>query len=107
MIERLETETDMLNRHYTVLEQVTENQPIGIVNLSDELGYPKHKIRYSLRVLEEESIIEPTSQGAVTTDQAAAFFDEYTERLEDVVDQLGSLSDPASTSDGGPDRRDR
>ena len=46
---------------------VIENEPIGIVKMSNETGYPHHKVRYSLRVLEEENLIEPSSQGAITT----------------------------------------
>src|SRR5699024_8033016 len=59
MIDRLEKEVDMLERHLQVLRMVIENEPIGIVKMSNETGYAHHKIRYSLRVLEEENLIEP------------------------------------------------
>ena len=59
MIDRLEKEVDMLERHLQVLKMVIENEPIGIVKMSNETGYPHHKVRYSLRVLEEENLIEP------------------------------------------------
>lgn len=62
MIERRENEVDMLDRYFTVLEQVIENQPIGIVNLFNELGSLRHKVRYSFRILEAEGIIKPTAQ---------------------------------------------
>ena len=57
MIDRLEKEVDMLERHLQVLRMVIENEPIGIVKMSNETGYPHHKVRYSLRVLEEENLI--------------------------------------------------
>jgi predicted transcriptional regulator len=31
-------------------------------------GYPQHMIRYSLRILEQERLIEPSSRGAVVTE---------------------------------------
>ena len=55
MIDRLEQEVDMLDRHLEVPGKVLKNEPIGIVRMSNETGHPHHKIRYSLRVLEEES----------------------------------------------------
>ena len=56
--------------------------------MSNETGYRHHKIRYSLRVLEEEDLIEPTSQGAVTTDQTSGFVDEIDETIGDITDKL-------------------
>ncbi|MFC7028454.1 hypothetical protein ACFQH8_15515 [Halomicroarcula sp. GCM10025710] len=81
MIDRLEKEVDMLERHLQVLRMVIENEPIGIVKMSNETGYPHHKVRYSLRVLEEENLIEPSSQGAITTEQTGEFVDDL--RRED------------------------
>ncbi|MEF8800544.1 MAG: hypothetical protein V5A38_11180 [Halolamina sp.] len=91
MIDRLEKEVDMLERHLQVLRMVIENEPIGIVKMSNETGYPHHKVRYSLRVLEEENLIEPSSQGAITTDHTGEFVDDLDEKLEDTVDKLRSM----------------
>jgi len=55
MIDRLEKEVDMLERHLQVLRMVIENEPIGIVKMSNETGYPHHKVRYSLRVLQRRT----------------------------------------------------
>jgi predicted transcriptional regulator len=81
----------MLERHLQVLRMVIENEPIGIVKMSNETGYPHHKVRYSLRVLEEENLIEPSSQGAITTDHTGEFVDDLDEKLEDTVDKLRSM----------------
>jgi predicted transcriptional regulator len=70
---------------------VIESEPIGIVKMSNETGYPHHKVRYSLRVLEEENLIEPSSQGAITTERTAEFVDELDDKLDDIVDKLGSM----------------
>jgi predicted transcriptional regulator len=91
MIDRLEKEVDMLERHLQVLKMVIDNEPIGIVKMSNETGYPHHKVRYSLRVLEEENLIEPSSQGAITTERTEEFVDELDEKLDDIVQKLQSM----------------
>lgn len=91
MIDRLDEEVDMLYRHLRVLGLVIENEPIGIVKLSNETGYRHHKVRYSLRVLEDESLIEPTRQGAVTTDQTSGFVDELDAKIDGITDTLDGM----------------
>jgi len=34
----------MLERHLQVLKMVIESEPIGIVKMSNETGYPHHKV---------------------------------------------------------------
>lgn len=65
----IETELDILKRHIQVLKVLRDNQPMGIIKLSEMTGYPQHMVRYSLRILEQDGLIEPSSQGAVTTDK--------------------------------------
>jgi len=91
MIDRLEKEVDMLERHLQVLKMVIENEPIGIVKMSNETGYPHHKVRYSLRVLEEENLIAPSNKGAETTEETADFVDELDEKVGSIVDKLESM----------------
>lgn len=91
MIDRTEKEVDMMERHLEVLSEVRENAPIGIVRLADRTGYPNHKVRYSLRVLEEEGIIEPTDQGAVTTERTEEFLADFNDRIEGVIDMLSAM----------------
>lgn len=81
----------MLERHLQVLKMVIDNEPIGIVKMSNETGYPHHKVRYSLRVLEEENLIEPSSQGAITTERTQEFVDELDDKLDDIVEKLQSM----------------
>lgn len=92
MIEQLERELELLERHLQILALVAAQQPIGIVNLSDETGYPHHKVRYSLRILEEEELIEPSSQGAMTTDQAGEFLDDHESRLNTIIADLEAMA---------------
>ena len=81
----------MLERHLQVLRMVIENEPIGIVKMSNETGYPHHKVRYSLRVLEEETLIEPSSQGAITTDSTTEFIQELDGKLDEVIGKLEAM----------------
>ena len=91
MIDRLEKEVDMLERHLQVLKMVIESEPIGIVKMSNETGYPHHKVRYSLRVLEEENLIEPSSQGAITTDRTEEFVADLDGKIDEISDKLDEM----------------
>jgi predicted transcriptional regulator len=91
MIDRLEKEVDMLERHLQVLKMVLESEPIGIVKMSNETGYPHHKVRYSLRVLEEENLIEPSSQGAITTERTEEFVAELDGKIDDISSKLEEM----------------
>jgi predicted transcriptional regulator len=91
MIDRLEKEVDMLERHLQVLRMVIENEPIGIVKMSNETGYPHHKVRYSLRVLEEENLIEPSSQGAITTERTEEFVDDLDDKIDSTIEKLEEM----------------
>jgi len=62
----IETELDILKRHINVLKTLQEHQPMGIIKLSELTKYPQHMVRYSLRILEQDNLIEPSPQGAVT-----------------------------------------
>ena len=95
MIDRLEKEVDMLERHLQVLKMVIESEPIDIVKMSNETGYPHHKVRYSLRVLEEENLIEPSSQGAITTERT----EEFVAELDDKIDEIGAKLDEMKISE--------
>lgn len=90
MFEELNKEAEMLERHLQVLQIVLREDPIGIVRIADETGYPHHKIRYSLRVLEEESFIEPTKQGATTTQEAETFVETFDGSIDDLQKNLES-----------------
>ena len=91
MIDRLEKESEMLERHLQVLRMVIGNEPIGIVKMSNETGYPHHKVRYSLRVLEEENLIEPSSQGAITTERTSEFVEELDDKLDEIMTKIDSM----------------
>ncbi|MEK6987506.1 MAG: hypothetical protein AABX97_05345 [Candidatus Thermoplasmatota archaeon] len=84
---KIEAEIRLLQRHVAMLKAIMENQPIGIIRLSELLNFPQHKVRYSLRILEQEGLIKPSPEGAVTTD-----------RLEEFLDYLKGVLDSMSTT---------
>ncbi|MCJ7444292.1 MAG: transcriptional regulator [Methanotrichaceae archaeon] len=77
-------ELEMLRRHLIILKHVVENEPIGILKLADETRIPSHKVRYSLRILEQERLIAASAPGAVTTESTRPFIDQ----LDQLIDRL-------------------
>ena len=69
----VESELELLERHIAILKVVIQNGPIGIIKMSEETGIPNHRVRYSFRVLEHESLIIPSTSGAIATDNAREF----------------------------------
>lgn len=65
----IEVELDILKRHVHILQTLQKKQPLGIIKLSEVTNYPQHMVRYSLRILEQDGLIEPSQLGAVTTNK--------------------------------------
>ena len=82
---KVEQEVKLLQRHVPMLRAIVENQPIGIIRLSEMMNYPQHKVRYSLRILEQEGLIKPSPEGAVTTDK----LEDFLEYLKGMLDEVG------------------
>ncbi|MCA1812781.1 MAG: hypothetical protein LC624_02385 [Halobacteriales archaeon] len=88
---RLEAELELLQRHVMMLKAVMDHQPIGIIRLSEITGYPQHKVRYSLRVLEQEGLIEPSPQGAVATTKVHEFLPNLRGLLTSMTEVVAQL----------------
>src|SRR4030042_577227 len=88
---KIETEIELLQRHVAMLKAIMDNEPIGIIRLSEMLKYPQHKVRYSLRILEQEGLIEPSPDGAVTTAQLQDFLDNLKKSLESLNSTVQEL----------------
>lgn len=73
----VKSELELLERHIAILKVVIQNGPIGIMKMSEETGIPNHRVRYSLRVLEHENLIIPSTSGAVATDKAMEFIRDF------------------------------
>ncbi len=91
---RLRKDLDLLRRHIAVLQAVEEHQPVGIFRLSKRLGVPQHKVRYALRVLEQEGLVRPSQAGAVATKKAKHFY----EKLRVVLNEMKEIIETLKNS---------
>lgn len=95
LTDKIEEEMDLLERHVKMLKVIMEDGPIGIMRLSERTGFPQHKVRYSLRILEKEGLIEPSPRGAKTTgevDQLIGQFLKSLGKMSNALENLKSLS---------------
>lgn len=95
LISKIELELEMLERHILILKYVIREEPIGIMKLAEMTGLPKHKVRYSLRVLEHEGLIGPSMHGAVTTEKTKKFVETLGARIDALdikVEEIKKLS---------------
>ncbi len=91
LTDKIRSELDLLERHVTLLKAVQEHQPIGIIRLSEMLKYPQHKVRYTLRVLEQEGLIRPSPDGALVSDDLQSFLSRLRNLLEEMSDTVNAL----------------
>ena len=81
---RVQHELELLKRHIAILKKVMDSGPIGIMKLSSETGIPRHLVRYSLRVLEQQGLVAPSTQGAIATKSADEAYAELKSELEKI-----------------------
>jgi predicted transcriptional regulator len=91
MLDRLEKEIEMLERHLEVLNAVVIGEPIGISKLSEVTGHSKYKVRYSLRILEQEGLIKPSPYGAITSSRISEFVQNYEQLLDQFLHKLSEV----------------
>ncbi|AGO61051.1 transcriptional regulator [Ferroplasma acidarmanus] len=89
---------ETLERHMTIIKTLLMEQPLGIIKMSQQTGIPEHKIRYSLRILEHEGIIEASREGAILTsdflgnkDQILKAARESSEGIEKIYRELKNI----------------
>ncbi|MCT8336999.1 hypothetical protein FKB36_05680 [Methanoculleus sp. Afa-1] len=87
MLTKIKSEIELVSRHLEVIRAVVEHQPIGIMKLAEILDLPYHRVRYSLRILEQEGYIRASPAGAVATPLAA----DLLVTLDTEVDELIGL----------------
>lgn len=80
-------------RDLTILRAVIADGPIGIVKLSDRTEVPEHKVRYSLRMLENDGFIEPTPEGAVPAEDIEGQIDRVNDGLDELIERLERVRD--------------
>lgn len=67
------------------------NQPVGLIRLSEMTGIPKHRVRYSLKLLEQQGIIHATPDGATVTDRYDGFMDEIASYINELAVRVEGL----------------
>jgi len=91
MIDKLRSEIELFGRHIEIARAVRDHQPIGITKLAELLGLPVHRVRYSLRVLEQDGYISASPAGAVATGRTEALLGTLDQDLDDLVAILSSI----------------
>ena len=91
LTQRVQHELELLKRHLIILKKVIDSGPIGILKISIETNIPDHLVRYSLRVLEQQGLIIPSTQGAVATKSAKEAYSEFRTELEKIEDILEDI----------------
>ncbi|MEA4978166.1 MAG: hypothetical protein VB016_06450 [Methanomassiliicoccaceae archaeon] len=81
-------EIELIERHIKMLMITKENQPVGIIRLSEMLELPRHKVRYSLRMLERDGVIVATPDGAVVSDKYEIFMNEMSQYLNELKERI-------------------
>ena len=91
MLDKIMGEVELLERHLAVMRVVARHGPIGIMKLTEELKQPQHRIRYSLRILEQMEYIKATPSGAVATPKAFDMLKNFDQDLDDLIAGLERL----------------
>ncbi|HJJ47877.1 MAG TPA: hypothetical protein O0X39_02625 [Methanocorpusculum sp.] len=91
MLEKISGEVDLLERHLAVMRVVAKQGPIGIMKLTEELHQSQHRIRYSLRILEEMQYLKATRAGAVATPRAFEMLEHFNTDLDVLIEKLSQL----------------
>src|SRR5665648_89435 len=91
LLEKLKQEIEMLQRNLVVLSVVAKNGPIGITKIAEETGMSIHKVRYSLRVLELEQLIRPSTHGAIVTGRAHDFIEVIDVDIDEIMQKISAL----------------
>ncbi len=93
LFDQVNRELELTQRHLEVLEVVIERGPIGILKLAEETGMPTHKVRYSLRVLEQEQLIKPSSHGAVAGDAVKQFVSDFEKNIDELISRAENIKE--------------
>ncbi|MDL2260621.1 hypothetical protein LJC08_00015 [Methanimicrococcus sp. OttesenSCG-928-J09] len=88
LFDQARNELELIDRHTMVLKIVIEQGPIGILKLAEATGMQAHKVRYSLRVLEQNGLIKASPQGAVAGDNVDEFLRTANEKFTELKNLL-------------------
>lgn len=92
-VESVNDDLELLERHISILRTVRDNQPVGLIRLSEMTGIPKHRVRYSLKIMEQQGIIIATPEGAMVSDGYDAFMASMAESVRRLAEKVCLLRD--------------
>ncbi len=92
-VESVNDDLELLERHISILRTVRDNQPVGLIRLSEMTGIPKHRVRYSLKIMEQQGIIIATPEGAMVSDGYDAFMASMAESVKRLAEKVCLLRD--------------
>jgi predicted transcriptional regulator len=91
MIERLAGQLGKEERDLLVLETVLRHHPIGTERIAEVAEIDEHKTRYSLRMLEDDGLVEPTPEGAVPAADIASRIEDINGGLDGLIERVDGL----------------
>jgi len=91
MLGKMKDEIELMSRHIEIARAVVDHQPIGIMKLSELLGLPSHRIRYSLHLLEQLGYIRASPEGAVATSRTVDLFTHLNGDLDELIRLLEAM----------------
>ncbi|MDY0267225.1 MAG: hypothetical protein RBQ94_06245 [Methanimicrococcus sp.] len=91
LFDQARNELELIDRHTQVLKIVIENGPVGILKLAEITGMQAHKVRYSLRILEQNGLIKASPQGAVAGDSVGEFLTTANERFRELKELIENI----------------
>lgn len=92
IVQRIEEEIETLDRQIEVLQTVLEMEPVGIGEVSRNTGLESHRVRFSVRILEQEELIEPSQTGLRATSQTEEFLSTFVDEIERIEDRFEALA---------------
>ena len=91
LFKELKETLEPVKRHIKIIEALMNDQPAGIIKISNSTGIPDHKIRYSLRILEKDGIISPSKDGAILTPEFIENKEKIVEEAKEILDSFDAL----------------
>ncbi|MGP6207767.1 transcriptional regulator [Cuniculiplasma sp. SKW3] len=91
LFKELKETLEPVKRHIKIIEALMNDQPAGIIKISQSTGIPDHKIRYSLRILEKDGIIAPSKDGAILTPEFIENKEKIIEEAKEILDSFDDL----------------
>lgn len=86
----IEKELNLVKRHIVIMRLLAD-KPIGILRLSYLTRLPIHQVRYSLRILQINGLIEPTTKGAILNERGKKQLESFHRTKELLIKELKEL----------------